>query len=141
MRGVRPQNMVISHIPPVPCRAAVCREALADRNEWSVYLLNDLPCTIDVIVEHIDYEWGDLGHSQRPGTRFTLPPAGIARVCRVDDDDAELSMTISLLITAHAKNCRAAFELGKLYHYRDPMPIEALGMAGWLRSPDDCRFF
>jgi len=131
--------MVTTHIAPVPCRVAVCREALHDGNEWSIYVLNDVPGTIDVIVEQVAFEWGDFGHSQAPGTRFTVPADSVARVCRVDGGDAELSMSLTLRIATSVENSRVSFELGKLYSYRDPTLIAALGTAGWLRSADECR--
>ena len=107
--------------------------------QWSIYLLNDLPNTIDAVVERLTYEWGDMGHSQAPRTRFTLPAAAVARICRVTDDDAELSMSVTLQIGMISDVGRVSFELGKLYRYRDQTFIEVLGKAGWLRSADEVR--
>jgi hypothetical protein len=36
---------------PVRCRLAVCREDLADGNDWSIYLLNDTAVPLHAAVE------------------------------------------------------------------------------------------
>lgn len=55
---------------PAPCRVAVCRELLNDDHQWSIYVVNDRARPIEVVIEQIIYEWGDLGNSESPETRL-----------------------------------------------------------------------
>jgi hypothetical protein len=68
--------------------------------------------------------------------RFDLPARSHARIWRVDSDNAEISMSLSLRLRIGDTQRRAEFELGKLYRYRDPVHIERLGTVGWLRRAE-----
>ena len=115
---------------------AVCRERLPDGLEWSVYFVNGLATDVEVTLERVGFEWGDRGHSTAPRQRTSVAAQASARIWRVNDDDAELSMSLSVHVRTPAQQFRATFELGKLYRYRNPAPLIHVGRSGWLRPPD-----
>ena len=123
----------------IPFRLAVCHELLGDGCEWSIYAINALAQPATLVVEHVDWEWGDMGHAKRPGAKFSLPSKGVARMLRVDGADGELSMSVTVLLTTSGIQSRLSFSLGKLYLYRDPEPLDMLGLPGWLRTADESQ--
>jgi len=131
--------MTITQTMTKPCMIAVCRESLDDDNEWSIYALNQLAEPAILIVEHADWEWGDMGHSKQPRLEVPLPGNGAARVMRVDGSDAELRMSVTLLFSANGVRTRLSFELGMLYRYQDPKVLGMSGLTGWLREAVECR--
>jgi hypothetical protein len=120
-------------IPPALCRVAVCRELLNDDHEWSIYVVNDQARPIEAVIEQIIYEWGDVGQSEAPEKRVAVGPRGSARIWRVDDSAAELSVSLSLRLVGADQESRLTFELGKLYLHRNPTHISELNKLGWIK--------
>lgn len=114
---------------------AVCREALDDGNDWSIYFVSAFDTVVDVVVTRVEFEWGDRGHSVTGAQRVTVPAGGVARIWRVSGDDAEVSMSLSLRIYTPTREAPLHFELSRLYRYRDPMLLPQIGLPGWLRRP------
>jgi hypothetical protein len=119
---------------PLPFLLAVCREDLGDERDWTLYFLNDLPSAVEVVIERVSYEWGDMGHTEATGERVHVASEGAARLWRVDDSAAEISASVVLRVLAPQGERRVTFELGKLYRYREPTYIEKLGRPGWVRT-------
>jgi len=113
---------------------AVCRESQADGNEWSIYAVNTATEPVLVIVLQSEWEWGDVGHTIKPGREVTLLPGAVAQILRVSDDDAEVSMSLSLRVASTVGQHLVSYELGKLYRYREPNMVPTLRKLGWLRT-------
>ena len=117
------------------CRLAVCREEMADGKEWSIYVLNDLYCPVDVALDHVGYEWGDRGHSVAPEVHVHLLVFGSALLWRETWEGAEMNMDLRVTIQAPGHQATQSFELGKLYRKRNATVIGELGKPGWLQRP------
>ena len=121
---------------PTPPQVAVRRQPLPDGKEWSIYVLNGFATAVEVRVESASFEWGDRGHSVEHHVHIPVDAHSSALLLRVDDGDAEISMELSLRILSPSQDLRATFELGKLYHYRNPQALPHLGFTGWIRHPE-----
>jgi hypothetical protein len=76
-----------------------------------VRVVNDGDRPIGVIeVESVDYEWGDLGNSEKIGTRVgPIEPGATVEIYRETDTEVRTSLTLKVDGRAHV------IELGKLY--------------------------
>jgi hypothetical protein len=113
---------------------AVCREPQADGNEWSIYGINTGTEPVLVIMLRSEWEWGDVGNAIKPRREFNLLPGAFAQILRVSDDDAEVSMSLSLQVASTVGKHLVSYELGKLYRYREPKMLPTLRKLGWLRT-------
>ena len=120
-----------------PPQVAVRRQPLPDGKEWSIYVLNSLATAVEVTVESASFEWGEIGHAlEQRGEHIPVAAGSSALLLRVDDNDAEIGMSLSLRILSPGRELRASYELGKLYQYRDPQALPHLGFSGWIRQPE-----
>lgn len=117
------------------CRLAACREDLGDGKEWSLFVLNDTDAPIDVALQRVAYEWGDRGHSAAPGLRVVVAARSAERLWREGWEGAEMNMELGLEVESSGTRTRLAFELGKLYRRRNPVPIAGIDLPGWLVPP------
>jgi hypothetical protein len=127
--------MSTAHIVPLSCRLAVSREELGDGKQWSLYLLNDMPCLLDATLDRISYEWGASEQSVNPAFSTRLQPGGFALLWRESSDGAEVNTELSIRVHAPGHNATLRFELGRLYRKQAPTNIEGLGKLGWLQPP------
>jgi hypothetical protein len=109
----------------IRCRVGACREAQADGDAWSFYLINDGNTPLDsAALYEVSTEWGNVGHSQAPTVVVTgLAPGAHALIWR---DDGEFRIELSLLVRAGEREARLSFEFPKLYIQRN------LRLVGWL---------
>lgn len=120
-----------------PCTVLVSRRRPTDGGDaWSIHLVNGLSRSVVAVIEQVAFEWGDMGHSKSPMTQLRLPPGAVHEICQVDGDDAEMSMSLVVRITSETQSFRVSFELSRLYRYRNPTFITALGRMGWQREAD-----
>jgi len=78
---------------------------------WRFHFINDSPEPVgSVVVESVDYEWGDQGNSETVGTRFG-PVAPGASVELLNETDTEVRTSLMLLVDGR----RIVAEFGKLY--------------------------
>lgn len=84
---------------------------------WSVRFVHDKPVR-EVLVESVDYEWGDQGNERKLGHRFgPLAPGVEVEIYRETDTEVRTSLTLSV------DGLRWYAELGKLYRDRPPRTI------------------
>ena len=125
----------MSAVPQSPeVQLAICRESQADGNEWSIYAVNNAAEPILVRLLRGAWEWGDVGHTIKPAREVTVPPRAAAQILRVNDGDAEVSLSLSLHVESTAGKHLASYELGKLYRYREPKMLPTPRKLGWLRT-------
>lgn len=125
----------MSTVSPAPeVQLAICRESQTDGHDWSIYAVSKAAESVSVCVLRSQWEWGDVGHTIQPRNVVTLPPGAAAQILRVNDDDAEVSMSLSLRVESTSGQHVVTFDLGKLYRYRDPVMLSAPRKTGWLRS-------
>jgi hypothetical protein len=101
-------------------RMVACPEA---DGLWSFHLLNDSEAPVDaVVVKSVDYEWGDSGSSESPGTRTGSIPAGAsAEVWR--GDDGEMRLEVIVTVTQAGRSQDVTFSFGKIYTRRDALEV------------------
>lgn len=128
-------HTTISTASPTPAvQLAVCRETQTDGHDWSIYAVNNAAESVSVCVLRGQSEWGDASHTFEPRNVVTLPPGAAEQILRVNDDDAEMALSLSLRVESPSGQHVVIYELGKLYRYRDPIMLSAPRKTGWLRS-------
>ena len=115
----------------IRCRVAACREALADGQVWSFYLINDCDDTLDsAMLYRISSEWGDFGNTRTADVHVSgLAPGARALIWR---DDGEFRTELSLLARLADREVRLSYEFPKLYIQRNLPFVDALGKQGWV---------
>jgi hypothetical protein len=113
----------------IRCRVGACREALADEESWSFYLLNDGDAPLDsAVLYRVSSEWGNQSHSEDADVRVeNLGPGAHALIWR---DDGEFRTELSLHVRAGDRGVRLSFEFPKLYVQTRLGPIRGLGKLG-----------
>jgi hypothetical protein len=86
---------------------------------WAFHFINDSDAPVQaVLLESVDYEWGDMGNSEAKGVRFgPIPPGGAVELMRETDTEVRTSVTLEV----DGKRCVAEF--GKLYRPGGPYPV------------------
>ncbi|MBI3858584.1 MAG: hypothetical protein HY293_23100 [Planctomycetes bacterium] len=78
---------------------------------WRFYFVNDSAEPVgSVVVESVDYEWGDQGNSEPLGLRFGPIPPG-ASIELLKETDTEVRTSLTLIVDGR----RIVAEFGKLY--------------------------
>lgn len=91
---------------------------------WTFVVDNDGDRAIDeVVVESVDYEWGDAGSGTSIGKAFG-PIAPGARVAVHDEDDTEVRTSLTVRVREGAVEARWIAEAGRLYAPRSDEPID-----------------
>lgn len=100
-----------------------------DGGHWAFHLVNDSDQPItSVLLESVDYEWGDMGSERKIGSRFGPIAARTAvEIWRDDDDAAELRMSLYLVVDGR----RVMAEFPKLYKVRTFERIPILEIDGY----------
>lgn len=105
----------MSTVPPAPeLQLAICRESLTDGHDWRIYAVNNAAESVSVCVLRCQWVGGDAGHTIKARNVVTLPPGEAARILRVNDGDAEVSMSLSLRVESSSGQQVVTCELGKL---------------------------
>jgi len=103
--------------------------------QWSIYILNDMSCFIEVKLARVSFEWGDRGHYVAPGNTVGLQSGCATLLWREGWEGAEMNMEVSIEVRTSGQQAGLSFELGKLYRSREPTIISELGKPGWVHSP------
>ncbi len=104
--------MLIAATPIDPPEGDLC---------WAFHVVNDSDEAIEsLIVESVDYEWGDMGNREAVGKRFgPIAPRTALEVHR--ETDTEVRTSLTLLVRGPSGERRVVAEFGKLYRARGPL--------------------
>ena len=118
--------MIVAAVPIIP----------PDRGRyWAFYIVNDSNQPIEaIVVESVEYEWGDIGNSERIDTRFgPIAPNSFVEVYR--ETDTEVRTALTLRVNGAEGPQRTIAKVGRLYARPsglEPLPI--LGRDGKLAT-------
>ena len=119
----------------IACRVAACLDPGDDRKQWSIYVLNDGPGSLDeVVLRKFGHEWGDSGGSTAPNARVESVASGAcARLWR--DNDHEMRMWGELVVRCGDVRQAFLFEFPLLYRHMDELqPVPGVGKRGWISN-------
>jgi hypothetical protein len=114
--------MIVAALPLEPPEGDRC---------WAFLFVNDSEVAVEsLVVESVDYEWGDIGHRTPLGTRFGRIAAGAA-IELLKETDTEVRTSVTLRISGPEGQQRCVAEFGRLYRGRGPfVPIPVLNRLG-----------
>jgi hypothetical protein len=102
---------------------------------WAFHVVNDSTEPIEsILVERVDYEWGDFGNAAVVGTRWgPIDPFTSVEILR--ETDTEVRTSVRLLVRGPAGERRIIAEVGRLYRRPGPLvPIPILNLPGRLAA-------
>ena len=117
--------ILVAATPLVPPVAGRC---------WAFHFVNDSDEPIEsLLLQQVDYEWGDMGGGSSPQARFgPVAPRTAVEIWRDDNNAAELSTSLQLLVRGASGERTITAEFGKLYRVKQLTPIAVLGRDGVL---------
>lgn len=109
--------MIVAATPIDPPEGDLC---------WRFHFVNDSDEPIEsVVVESVDYEWGDSGNGRRVGTRFGPIPARTSLEI-FKETDTEVRTSLTLRVRGPGGEQSVVAEFGRLYRLSGvlaPIPI------------------
>jgi hypothetical protein len=107
-------------------------------NDWAFYFINNTDIPLEsLVLEHVDYEWGDMGNSQDVNRQVgPVKARGVLLAWRDDSDAAELRTDLTFQARSARGQHGMTFEFPKLYrNTENSLTAPLLGKARHVARP------